>query len=162
MITKRSLKAKVAELEGDAGRHVILQAKLRNIIRQLMFYLHETAEMVGTHTDVTIDESFTFPEELIYEDKCSSTQITQAITEHPLMKAFSDRILELKAKAEKADVPSPMMPCPYCYNGGPILHGGCNVDQFIWCEDCHMRGPDFETIEEAINAWNNLPRRTTT
>lgn len=55
-------------------------------------------------------------------------------------------------------------PCPCCGNISPE---GKNVSPHqsiemiaIWCPDCHMQGPRCSTLQEAIEKWNELPRKS--
>jgi len=129
MITKRSLKARVAELE-----------------EKLLTYECSLAEFNADRVRIA-NELNCIPNHLVIISK---------------LRELISSVIELKANAEKADVTSPMMPCPCCENKKPVRQDGCHESYCVWCQDCHMHGPEYETIEEAINAWNNLPRRRTT
>jgi len=56
-----------------------------------------------------------------------------------------------------------LLPCPFC--GCQPTQTDIEQDSFcgdesywVWCYNCDCRGPERETNEEAIGAWNN--RRT--
>jgi Lar family restriction alleviation protein len=56
-----------------------------------------------------------------------------------------------------------LSPCPHCGNAPQPVPQNTSVPlafgytQFIWCEHCNARGPERDTAEEAIAAWNRRP-----
>jgi len=54
----------------------------------------------------------------------------------------------------------PIKPCPFCdayinsTNGGVDYHYYDYRTTYIMCYNCHAKGPERETDEEALNAWN--------
>lgn len=55
----------------------------------------------------------------------------------------------------------PIRPCPACGSSDCIVdHRGARGVEFVACInlDCGMEGPMRETDDEAIDAWNALPR----
>lgn len=46
--------------------------------------------------------------------------------------------------------------CPFCHTGkGKATYAG--VKRYIYCDKCHVRTLTYDTIEEAITAWNTRP-----
>lgn len=53
--------------------------------------------------------------------------------------------------------------CPYCgpEGSGPSLSDPYDTENFhVWCNVCHMQGPECNNQEDAVFAWNALPRRS--
>ena len=47
-----------------------------------------------------------------------------------------------------------LKPCPYC-GATPEER----LDEVVWCPSCGLQGPEGDSEENAIAAWNALPRR---
>lgn len=52
-----------------------------------------------------------------------------------------------------------MKACPNCETNENVVYRSIGGVTSVRCETCGLRGPMFESDEEAIRAWNALPRR---
>lgn len=52
--------------------------------------------------------------------------------------------------------------CPNCHFGQCeiVTVGLTNIKSAVYCCACELRGPAAETEEEALQAWSDLPRRS--
>lgn len=47
-----------------------------------------------------------------------------------------------------------LKPCPFCGGENIVLTSHHEVIVFVQCEDCYATFPHFDSLEEAVSAWN--------
>ena len=45
--------------------------------------------------------------------------------------------------------------CPYCYGTEGLNIDRCGKYAQVACDDCGAKGPDYITVQQAVDAWNS-------